>query len=74
MTDGNQRVPTLSGRLLFFLGRHLFLFLAMPQDNAIKHLFCRLGKQAPAGEGGPSQQVWEFPGALVNIFRAAIIQ
>ena len=54
----------------------------MLQANAKKHLFRRLGEQAPTGEGtfnhvvdgAPSQQVWEFPVALVNICRAAITQ
>ena len=46
----------------------------MLEVNGMEHLFRWLGEQAPTGKGGPSQQVWECPGALVNICRAAITQ
>ena len=69
MTARHQRVATVSGRLI------CFCFWQCPKAipwNTMENLFIRLGEQAPTGKSGPSQHVWEFPGAPANICRAAI--
>ena len=64
MTTGNQRVPTLSGRLLYFW-----------EGTSFSSWHCsKTRHEAPTGEGEQNQQVWEFPGASVSIYCPAITE